>query len=238
MILDIQKFIYNNPTDWKEKLSNAPYYLQIYKWENLPLYGFKYHTNKSDLSLSIVQEARGLILDENGYVAAYPFYKFFNYQEPNAAAIDWRSAFATLKIDGSLIIVFYYNNEWQVATSSGRPADKVDLNDILYPNFRVLFDAAAKNSGLDFNNLKIYNTYCFELVSKANKVVIDYENQNFIIFLLVVTQLLKKIFMKISESKSLNGLILIQKRIIKNLLRKWKLKMLKELLFKIAMVIG
>lgn len=175
MILDIQKFIYNNPTDWKEKLSNAPYYLQIYKWENLPLYGFKYQTTKSDLSLSIVQEARGLILNENGYVVAYPFYKFFNYQEPNAAVIDWRSAFATLKIDGSLITVFYYNNEWQVATSSGRPADKADLNDILYPNFRALFDAAAKNSGLDFNNLKIYNTYCFELVSKVNKVVIDYE---------------------------------------------------------------
>lgn len=175
MILDIQKFIYNNPTDWKEKLSNAPYYLQIYKWENLPLYGFKYQITKSDLSLSIVQEARGLILNENGYVVAYPFYKFFNYQEPNAAVIDWRSAFATLKIDGSLITVFYYNNEWQVATSSGRPADKADLNDILYPNFRVLFDAAAKNSGLDFNNLKIYNTYCFELVSQANKVVIDYE---------------------------------------------------------------
>lgn len=175
MILDIQKFIYNNPTDWKEKLSDAPYYLQIYKWENLPLYGFKYQITKSDLSLSIVQEARGLILNENGYVIAYPFYKFFNYQEPNAAVIDWRSAFATLKIDGSLITVFYYNNEWQVATSSGRPADKANLNDILYPNFRTLFDAAARNSGLDFNNLKIYNTYCFELVSKVNKVVIDYE---------------------------------------------------------------
>ena len=87
MILEIQKFIYNNPTDWKEKLSNAPYYLQIYKWENLPLYGFKYQTTKSDLSLSIVQEARGLILNENGYVVAYPFYKFFNYQEPNADEI-------------------------------------------------------------------------------------------------------------------------------------------------------
>lgn len=174
MILDIQKFIYNNPTDWKEKLSDAPYYLQIYKWENLPLYGFKYQITKSDLSLSIVQEARGLILNENGYVVAYPFYKFFNYQEPNAAIIDWHSAFATLKIDGSLITVFYYNNEWQVATSSGRPADKADLNDILYPNFRALFNAAAKNSGLDFDNLRTCNTYCFELVSRASKVVIDY----------------------------------------------------------------
>lgn len=175
MILNIQRFIYNNPSDWEEQLSSSPYYLQIYKWENLPLYGFKYRIGLSDLSLPIVQEARGLILDENGDIAAYPFYKFFNYQEPNAAEIDWNSATATLKIDGSLITVFHYNNEWQVATSSGRPADKADLNDVLYPNFRALFDAAAKNSKLDFDKLDYYETYCFELVSRVNKVVIDYK---------------------------------------------------------------
>lgn len=170
-MLEIQKFILAHK-DWKELLSKEPYYLKIAEWDSPKLYGFHYNQIKSDLSLEICREARGLILDENYKIAAYPFYKFFNCEESYAADIDWESSYSTLKIDGSLIIVFY-NEGWQVATSSGRKAATVK-NDYYYPNFKMLFDKAAENSGLDWDRLDPRYTYCFELVSPYNKVVINY----------------------------------------------------------------
>lgn len=172
-MLEIQKFIQIYKDDWKERLSKEPYCLKIVEWDSPKLYGFHYNQVKSDLSLIICQEARGLILDENYKIAAYPFYKFFNYNESYAASIDWKSSYSTLKIDGSLIIVFY-NEGWQVATSSGRKAATVDSNIYYYPNFKMLFDKAAENSGLDWDRLDPRYTYCFELVSPYNKIVIRY----------------------------------------------------------------
>ena len=174
-MLFIQKFIKENPNNWKELLAATPYNLKIVEWKDQDLFGFHYRMGISDFSEEIVQEARGLILDKNASIVAYPFKKFFNSEESLAAEIDWNSAFSTLKIDGSLIIVFYYNG-WQVATSSGRNASEAPLsNSFTFHNFRELFDAATTYSNFDFDKLDPRYTYCFELVSKYNKVVIDYD---------------------------------------------------------------
>ena len=173
-MLSIQKFIRGNPDNWEKLLAAAPYNLKIVEWKDQGLFGFHYRMGISDFSEEVVQEARGLILDKNADVVAYPFKKFFNSGEPLAAEIDWNSAFSTLKIDGSLIIVFYYHG-WQVATSSGRNASEAPLsNSFIFHNFRELFDAVAMNSNFDFDRLDPRYTYCFELVSEYNKVVIDY----------------------------------------------------------------
>ena len=174
-MLSIQKFIRENPDNWERLLAAAPYHLKIVEWKDQGLFGFHYRMGISDFSEEIVQEARGLILDKNADVVAYPFKKFFNSEEPLAAEIDWNSAFSTFKIDGSLIIVFYYHG-WQVATSSGRNASEAPLgNSFTFHNFRELFGAAATNSNFDFDRLDPRYTYCFELVSKYNKVVINYD---------------------------------------------------------------
>lgn len=77
----------------------------------------------------IVQAARGLVLDEanNWEVVAWPFHKFFNSEEGHAAKIDWTTARVQEKVDGSLIIMYYYDGKWQVATS-GTPDASGQVN--------------------------------------------------------------------------------------------------------------
>lgn len=169
-MLNIVKFIIENPNNWEELLSSPPYSLSIKRKDTRIL--FKYSQIESDFSLDIVKEARGLILeDETWNIVCYPFKKFFNYGEAYADKIDWKSANVTSKEDGSLIKVYYYNGEWKVGTNGTIDAEDADLVDGVYNNFRELFDAAAKNSGLDYDKLDVRYTYIFELCSPFNQIV-------------------------------------------------------------------
>jgi hypothetical protein len=93
---------------------------------------FKYSQIESPMGVPLVQECRGVILDENNEweVVARPFDKFFNFGEGHAKEIDWSTARVQEKLDGSLMQLYWYG-EWRVA-SSGTP------------------DAAGKVNGFDF----------------------------------------------------------------------------------------
>src|SRR5438045_764436 len=79
----------------------------------------KYSQIDSPMGERIVQECRGCILDEskNWECVSRGFDKFFNYGEVHAAAIDWGTAVVQEKVDGSLIMLYWYDEAWQVATS-------------------------------------------------------------------------------------------------------------------------
>src|SRR5277367_6643581 len=61
----------------------------------------KYSQINSPMAEPVVQQCRGIILDQTNdwAVVSYPFDKFFNYGEPNAAAIDWPRAKVYEKLD-------------------------------------------------------------------------------------------------------------------------------------------
>ena len=42
--------------------------------------------------------------------------RFFNYNEKEADILDWNSVKVYEKIDGCLATLYYYNNEWHVAS--------------------------------------------------------------------------------------------------------------------------
>ena len=82
----------------------------------------RYNQILSPMNEALVQQCRGLILDEadDWRVVSHPFDKFFNATEGHAAAIDWSSARVFEKLDGSLMSLYFYDGKWQIA-SSGRP---------------------------------------------------------------------------------------------------------------------
>lgn len=166
--------------NWREELQAPPYCLKIQEDGNLIL--FKYSQIESDFSLDIVKEARGIIFEKDTWnIVCRPFYKFFNYGEPNAATIDWNNpVIVNEKIDGSLIKFYYYNNEWRVATNGTIDAHKALAYSTLKSNFYDLVMIAIENSGKSFedfcSSLHPSCTYLFELVSPITKVVIPYEN--------------------------------------------------------------
>lgn len=78
-----------------------------------------YSQIESNLGSPLVQECRGLIVDEsdNYNVVARGFDKFFNAEEPNAHEIDWTRARITEKLDGTMIIISMYHGQPIISTT-------------------------------------------------------------------------------------------------------------------------
>ena len=171
MTLKIVDFIKTH-SNWEELLTSSPYNLIIKRDGKLIL--FKYNQINSDFNEEICCEARGLILEEGTWkVVRMAFKKFFNLGESFAAKIDWDSAVASEKLDGSIISVFYYDGKWRIATNSTIDAFKAEINGVgPYKTFGELFESVLPLS--TFANYNKHRCWTFELVSPYNKVVIDY----------------------------------------------------------------
>lgn len=172
MQLAIIDFIKSH-SNWEELLTQDPYNLTIKRDGKLIL--FKYSQIKSDFNEQICREARGLIVEDGTWkVVRMAFTKFFNIGESYAAKIDWDTAVASEKIDGSIISVFYYDGKWRIATNSTIDAFKAEIAGVgPYKTFGDLFESVLPLSTFVGNR---YENICwtFELVSPYNKVVIDY----------------------------------------------------------------
>src|SRR5579885_1572432 len=115
-------------------------------------------------------------------VLAYPMKRFFNHGQGSAANIDWSDPnLAVLeKLDGTLCIVYWdpFTNQWCVATRSVPEADLLMDNGLF--TFRTLFEKAVKETiGMEFNeftkHLSPIHTYCFELTTPYNRIVVEYK---------------------------------------------------------------
>ena len=182
-MLKVQEFIKAN-SDWECMLSSEPYCISISRDDifGRQLVMFKYDQTRSDLSIPLVQECRGLILDAVSLeVVSYPFNKFFNYGEPLAANVDWASSYVTQKIDGSIIKVVNMDGDFLISTNCMIDAFKCSLSDSVgcpYASFGELFMEGMKWYGLtkeDFPRLfRPGVTYMFELTSPWNQVVVNW----------------------------------------------------------------
>lgn len=171
-MLKIQEFILAHD-NWRELLADAPYNLKISEDDGFVL--FKYNQIASDFNEEICLEARGLILDslDNFKVVRMAFKKFFNLGESFAAQLDWDTAVATEKIDGSIMSVWYARGKWRLSTNGTIDAFKAELAGVgPYKTFGELFESVLPLS--NFASCKHNFCFTFELVSPYNKVVIDY----------------------------------------------------------------
>ena len=177
--LEVIKFIKNNPDNWRELLSSDPYYINIKEDDNYVL--LKYSQIDSDFNEPICKECRGLILSKNEDYkpVRLAFYKFFNFGEPFADRIHWRSCKTRMKIDGSMMSAWYHNGEWHLSTSGAIDAWKTPVNNNDNLTFGGVFEKALRNNNLTWGDLcgVMCEDYCytFELVSPETRVVIPYK---------------------------------------------------------------
>jgi len=178
-MLELQKFIIENPNDFREKLAEKPYSIKIVE-DNYHIL-FKYNQIESDFNLKLVRECRGIILYKDDYsVASRRFEKFGNFGESYVPDIDWGSASVQEKIDGSLLVRWYSRalNLWMVSTNGTIDAHDADLN---YPNFSSFADlfwytidnAMGKYDSL--SNLDEDKTYLMELATPANRIIVPHK---------------------------------------------------------------
>lgn len=141
----------------------------------------KYDYLESPMGELVVEQARGSIFrKENDKWACIcmPFYKFYNYGEEYVAKIDWKTASIQEKIDGSLIKFFNADGEWYCATNGMPNAKKAPTSfdeNISYYNLICEVMGGEEQLNDFLRGLDADYTYMFELVSKKNKLVIDYK---------------------------------------------------------------
>lgn len=120
------------------------------------------------------QWARGLVLDGAGNVIACPFKKFFNYGEV-PAEIEKRAGMKydiQDKMDGSLGILFWYQDEWILCTRGSFISEQA-VN-----GRRILEDKYP-----EYVNLNRNYTYLFEIIYPENQIVINYGKEEKLVLL-------------------------------------------------------
>lgn len=158
-----------------EELSRT-YNIKVSRHKAHPnLVQLKYDQIESPMGVPLVQQCRGIILDEadNWKCIARPMDKFFNHGEGHAATINWDNARVQEKLDGSLIILYYYKGNWEVATS-GTP----DASGSVYGydfTFRELFWRVWNGAGYRTDYLYPECTYMYELMTPYNRIVVPHK---------------------------------------------------------------
>ena len=112
----------------------------------------------------ITIQCRGLVTNSKGDIVARPFKKFFNYEEHKPEEIPNESYVVYEKMDGSLGILFNYENEWILATRGSFTSPQ----------------AIKGKEILDRHDISAWrkdNTYLFEIIYPENRIVVDYGNE-------------------------------------------------------------
>ena len=140
----------------------------------LSIYNYSRECQYSKQWDDITLNMRGTILDIEGNVIAKPFPKFFNYEEHTLEEIPNETFEVYEKMDGSLGIVFYYENEWHVATRGSFQSDQaIKAKQILDTKYNV-------------SSLRKTRTYLFEIIYPENRIVVDYGNEEKLVLLAVI----------------------------------------------------
>jgi T4 RnlA family RNA ligase len=119
---------------------------------------------------------RGLILDENHKVVARPFKKFFNLGEYENQPIPNEGFEVYEKMDGSLGIMYWLDNEPFIATRGSFVSEQSQkANQLLKTKY------AASIKLLDQTK-----TYLFEIIYPENRIVLDYEQEEKLVLLAII----------------------------------------------------
>jgi len=120
----------------------------------------------------VITICRGLVTDDKGNIIARPFKKFFNMEEGKHTPTPEFEVFE--KMDGSLGIMFLYNNELICATRGSFTSDqakwmanfakKYNYKDIIVGGF----------------------TYLFEIIYPENRIVVEYNGQERLVLLGII----------------------------------------------------
>jgi RNA ligase len=116
----------------------------------------------------ITLKCRALITDFNGNIVAKSFNKFFNIEETNNFPNEPFTVYE--KLDGSLILIFYYQNQWIVSSKASFISDHA-------------LEAQQIISSWNLDKLDKTKSYSGELIAPWNRIVCDYGKDRKVVLL-------------------------------------------------------
>jgi hypothetical protein len=137
----------------------------------ISIYNYSRKVQYESLWDEVTLECRGLILDNAGEIVARSFDKFFNIEE--VKDLDWKCEHVWVqeKMDGSLGILFYYAEDWHMATkgsfSSEQAIKGLEIVKKKYDLARFMPEVA----------------YICEIIYPENRIVCDYGADERVVFL-------------------------------------------------------
>jgi RNA ligase len=144
--------------------------------EDLYIYNYTQKTQFERVWNEISLACRGLILDENYNIIARPFAKFFNLGEYENQEIPNLKFNVFEKMDGSLGILYFYNNQAFMASRGSFNSDQsIKANELLNSKYA--------NS---LANLDQSKTYLFEIIYPENRIVLDYGDEESLVLLAII----------------------------------------------------
>lgn len=124
----------------------------------------------------VTRLTRGLILDGQGRVAARPFPKFFNLEEHQPGEIPPEPFDVFEKADGSLGILYWLGDQPAIATRGSFASEQaLHATDLLRCRYASCFSRLERGV-----------TYLFEIIYPANRIVVDYGDQDDLLLLAVL----------------------------------------------------
>lgn len=171
--------------------------VRIYHNKTLDLYSVTYLHGGVNFADPYIAMARGLVLDKDGNIILRGFSKFFNYLQLHAEHYkkqytdEWvnehdnflstnkdKKYHAIEKLDGSLVLMGEYKNK-AILSSTSTTNQETELLSIAYENL------VNKNKNLTERILnyckKTGQTLIFEYISPANRIVVEYENTDYVL---------------------------------------------------------
>jgi RNA ligase len=154
---------------WVVKNDHPSLPISIYNYSRKTQYEGKW----DDITL----KTRGLVLDNEGTVIAKSFDKFFNYEElvgknESQFKIPNEPFEVFEKMDGSLGILFNYNDEWILATKGSFSSDQAIKGMQILKKYR-------------YERLLKGFTYLFEIIYPENRIVCEYDYEDLILLAVI-----------------------------------------------------
>jgi len=125
----------------------------------------------------VTVQCRGLILDDQDRIVARGFSKFFNYEEliqRDEVPILDEACWVQKKMDGSLGILFHYDDRWIMATRGSFESEQAEVG------IRIAMER------YDLSKFSKDHTYLCEIIYPENRIVVDYRSESRLVFLSAV----------------------------------------------------
>lgn len=153
-------------------------YISVQKHPQAELYIYNYSpkTQFERLWTELTLLCRGLILDATGKIIARPFPKFFNLEEHLPEEIPNEPFDVYEKLDGSLGILYWHNDEPFIATRGSFDSDQArKATQFLYSTYAHSIPFLQKDQ-----------TYLYEIIYPENRIVVDYGQKQALVLLAIL----------------------------------------------------
>ncbi len=143
---------------------------------DLYIYNYSQKAQYERVWNEVTLACRGLILDRNYQVVARPFQKFFNLGEFENQEIPNKSFEVFEKMDGSLGILYWIENQVHISTRGSFVSEQALVaTEMLRTQYAEVIPLLDKSK-----------TYLFEIIYPENRIVLDYGNQRKLVLLAIV----------------------------------------------------